>query len=326
VADALTDLGKWEGHDVRLPDVLAALDRLRCAGQVTATRTSVVSLVVVAPDAEAGQRACDTMNTLGARHPGRTIVLVLDGAEQGHLDAIVTLHAAPLEGIATWSEEVVLTVRGGARRHLDSLVEPLTLADLPVVVWYFSTGPRPGDPLVETADIVLVDTKEMGDVAVFPEVLELARRRPLIDLSWVRLTPWRVLLAGLFDGAAYRKFVTGVHAAEVHGKPGPRHLLAGWLASRLDLPRRALHLADARHAALRLSAEAGAERAVFVAERRGEERLVRASAHVENGPSHEELLPLPDTSLAWSLAHALSDLEGDPIYEQALAEALDLVA
>jgi hypothetical protein len=117
-----------------------------------------------------------------------------------------------------------------------------------------------------------------------------------------------------------------VQTAEVHGKPGPRHLLAGWLADRLDLPRRALHLADARHASLRLHAEVDGERAVFVAERHGDERIVRASAKVEHGPAHEELFSLPDTTLAWSLAEALSDLESDPVYAQALASALDLVA
>jgi hypothetical protein len=43
---------------------------------------------------------------------------------------------------------------------------------------------------------------------------------------------------------------------------------------------------------------------------------------VDDGPHHEEMVALPDTTLGWSLAEALSDLESDPIYEQALARAV----
>jgi glucose-6-phosphate dehydrogenase assembly protein OpcA len=330
VAEAVTDLGHWEGRDVHVPDVLVALERLRRSGERTATRTSVVTLVAVAEDAEAGRAACDAMHVLGGRHPGRTIVLVMDpGAaprEGPWLDAEVHLHPAEAEGVNVWSEDVILSVRGSAQRHLDSVVEPLALPDLPLALWYVSSEPRPGDPLVDAADVVLVDSKELGGVTAYPDILQLARRRTVSDLSWVRLTPWRLVLGSLFEGQAYRPFVHGVHAAVVRGKPGPRHLLAGWLISQLDLPRRFLHLEDARHAAVHLAAEHEGRHGEFRADRADGARLVRASASVDGGPHHEELRPLPDTSLAWSLARALSVLDRDPVYEEALAGALELAA
>jgi len=285
-----------------------------------------VNLVAIVPDRATGEHACDTMDALGARHPGRTVVLVLDAQDDGGMDASVKLHAGAVDGIRLWSEDIILTVRGATRRHLSSVVEPLLLPDLPCALWFVATRPSPDDLLIDTADVILVDSKELGAVDCFPDLLQLARRRTVTDLCWLRLTPWRVLLAGMFEGRAYRPFLRGVRAVEVRGKPGPRDLLAGWLTARLRLPRSALHVADARHAWLRLSAQVDGTTAEFVTERHGEERVIRATARVEGGPSHEELLPLPDTSLPWSLARALSDLEGDWVYEEALAAALDLAA
>jgi glucose-6-phosphate dehydrogenase assembly protein OpcA len=242
------------------------------------------------------------------------------------MDATVHLHAAPAEGVNVWSEDVVLAVRGSAQRHLDSIVEPLALPDLPLALWYVSSEPRPGDPLLDVADVVLVDSKELGGMAAYPDILQLARRQTVADLSWVRLTPWRLVLGGLFEGHAYRPFVRGVTAAVVQGKPGPRHLLAGWLISQLDLPRRAVQLEDARHATVRLTAEHDGRTAEFMCEREPGSRLVRARAAIDGGPGHEELLSLPETSLAWSLAHALNAPEADHVYEQALGGALELAA
>jgi len=48
VTDAAAILGTWDGRDVRLDDVLDALDGLRHSSEKRATRTSVMNLVVVA--------------------------------------------------------------------------------------------------------------------------------------------------------------------------------------------------------------------------------------------------------------------------------------
>jgi glucose-6-phosphate dehydrogenase assembly protein OpcA len=314
--DQVTEIGTWSGQQVSMGAVLDALTALRHQGERTATRTSVVTLVALADDADEVSRACNTTAGLGGRHPGRTVVVhaVADGTPS--IDAQVRLLAGEAEGVHVWSEDVVLTVHGPAVRHLDSLIEPITLPDLPVACWYVGAAPAPDDPLAETADVVLVDGKELaGDLG---DLLELTRRRTVIDLSWVRLTPWRLLLAGLFEGRAYRPYVTEVNRAEVRGKPGPRHLLGGWLAECLHLPDAQVHLEDARHAAMALAVTGGR----FGVERKGEERLVRASAQIEDGPHHEELLALPDMTLAWSLAEALSNLESDPVYERALERAI----
>jgi glucose-6-phosphate dehydrogenase assembly protein OpcA len=315
VADAVAPVAEWESSDASIGDVLDNLHRLRGSDGM-ASRTSVVTLVGVARNDEERQRACDASETLGGRHPGRTIVVHAQEDEPEGLEARVRLIEGLADGARVWSEDVTLTVKGPAARHLDSLIEPLTLPELPLAVWYVGTCPAPDDALCETAEVVLVDSKEIGGVEGFAELLDVNRSHTLIDLTWVRLMPWRLLMAGLFEGRVYRPYVTKVERASVRGKPGVRDLLGGWLASRLSLSE--VQLDDDKHASMQLVAGGGE----FTVERRDDERLVRAAARIDGGPGHEELLPLPDTNLAWSLAEALSDLEGDRVYGEALEAAL----
>lgn len=321
---APAELDGWRGEGVRLTDVLDALAGLR-AGQGTATRTSVVNLVIVAADEAEGQRALEALHHLGGRHPGRCMLLVADetGATHG-IDAQVMLRGGAADGRAVWSEEIRLRVGGPVNRHRDSLIEPLTLPDLPVAVWFVRTLPEPSDPLLGVADGVIVDTKEVGGGEAFPALADLVRRHVTVDLSWVRLGAWRGLLANLFEPAPFRPFLPGVVEAEVRGKPGPRRLLGGWLSSSLGLRGDALRLVDGRHVAVRLAATHQSTGGTFAVGRAEGERLVRASARVEGGPCHEDRLSLPDESLPWSLAEALTHLERDPVHERALQAALHL--
>jgi glucose-6-phosphate dehydrogenase assembly protein OpcA len=169
-----------------------------------------------------------------------------------------------------------------------------------------------------------VDSLEAGGLPAIPRLRELARRATIVDLSWERLVPWRELLAGLFEGAVYRPFVTGVSRVAVTGKTGPRHVLAGWLSSRLGLPPAAVDLADARLVSVRLQGSHNGTGGTFEAVRAEGERVVRAGAAIDSGPSHHEILPLPDDSLAWSLGRALTHLRRDEVWEEALGAAVVL--
>jgi glucose-6-phosphate dehydrogenase assembly protein OpcA len=324
VTAEVATLGTWSGRDVRLGQVLDALEHLRHGSEKRATRTSVMNLVVVARTQDEAARASEVTHQFGRRHPTRTVVLLTERAGEG-IDADIVLHGITEGGMCVWSEDIVLTVKGPATDHLLSLVEPLTLADLPLALWFVASLPSPSEPLCNACDALIVDSKELGDERAFADIRSLQRQYTVVDLSWIRLTPWRQLLAGLFDGHDFRPFAPGVVSAEVHGKNGPRHLLGGWLVDRLRLPRSEVHLTEARHVSIRLVAEAGGRRGQFVVGRQDDERLVRASATVEDGPAHEDVLPLPDATLGWSLGHALTDLESDRIYEHALHAALGFI-
>ena len=323
-------LNAWSADDVRVADVLGALESLRRDERLPPTRTAVLNIVVVGNDRDEVDRAVSAVFELGGRHPARTLVVLEreDGGGRpggGSISADVRIMGGEAEGHGVWFEHIELTVaRSPVATHLDSLVEPFALPDLPVVAWYVDAVPAVDDRLLRSADVVLVDARSLGDVACFEALAAVMRARPVLDLSWVRLRPWRELLAGLFEGPQFRPFVQGVRTAEVRGKPGPRALLAGWVADRLELPSSALLVEEDEHASITLHAEepGSGRTGVFSVARPSDDRVVVARASVSGGPSSEAVLPLPPASPSWGLTEALSRLGHDPLYERALRSAL----
>jgi glucose-6-phosphate dehydrogenase assembly protein OpcA len=297
----------------------------------TATRTAVMTLVVVATTDVGAATANQAVQALGAHHPARVILIRADADQAAVLDGRVDLFRIdggepveedPVEGGErfVFFEEVTLWVGGQAALHLGSLVDAFTLADLPVVVWYVDALPDTGDSLLSGADAVLVDSRD-ADPPALRRLLELARRRTVVDLSWVRLEPVRSLLTGLFDPLPMRPFVAAVTKATVKGKPGPRHLLGGWLSAQLRLAPSQVSLIDARHVELTLEAHLDGEVGSFDVGRLESAHAVWAGATVSTGPSARQVLPLPDNRLSSSVASALTRLRGDVIWERALSAA-----
>ena len=325
MAQPVTTLSVWSEEAVRLDTVLAALEELRRPEPMPSTRTSVLTLCIVGADTGNVERAKAAVHELGGRHPARVLHLVLDPTASGGapgIDAHIALLGGEAEGRELWFEDVELVVRGAATAHLDSIVEPLTLADLPVVAWFVDAPPQPSDPILASADVLLIDSRELGGLECFGTLSTLVRGHPVVDLSWVRLRPWRELLAGLFEGPDFRPFVHHVRRAEVAGRTGPRHLVGGWLLERLGLPRSALHLEADDHVSIRLHAELPDGRTGRFEAVRGDSRRVEARADVDGGPTAAAVVELPEATPAWGLADALSRLEHDPTYERALARAL----
>jgi glucose-6-phosphate dehydrogenase assembly protein OpcA len=330
----VASLAEWTGRSTSVAEVLRQLSALRRqAERKAASRTSVVTLVVVASSAVDAWDALATVHRFGGRHPARSIVVVAEPKADRRLDARVSLTEATAAGHGVWFEDIVLSVGGPASGHLASLLEPFTLPDLPVAVWYSSGPPAADDDLLRAADAVLVDSKVAvtdadGDGVVDADrvaaIASLFAEHTVVDLAWQRLAPWRRLLAGLFDAPVPRAHLAALTSVEVAGKPGPRALLAGWLSSRLDIEPARLHLVDARHASMTLRSSLDRAEGTFCVERVDGERQVRASSTIEGGASATDVLGLPDPDLSWSLAEALGSLRRDPVYEGALVAATSL--
>jgi glucose-6-phosphate dehydrogenase assembly protein OpcA len=323
---SVTTIGSWEAENVTVGQVEAALSDLRRHEVRAAVRTSVVNLVTVVDDQREADAALEVVYELGARHPSRTVVVVVgdDGDGRG-IDAAVAVHAVDGDGTAMSHEDVVLHVRGRARYHLDSLVEPFTIPDLPVVVWLPAHLPSPGDPLLDVAHSLVVDSRavpEAGDV--LRRISALTRRRPVNDLSWIRLAPWRSQLAGLFEGGVCRPFLDGVRKVEVAGNHGPRYLLGGWLLRRLNLRPEAVTLEAAEHASMRLTAVSEGRTGTFRVRRTGSERVIESSIDIEGGPCVQQTMRIRRQWPGLSLASALTRMSGDEIYCVALDGALAL--
>ena len=326
MAEPVTVLSVWSEDGARIGDVLGALEDLRRPEPMPATRTSVLTLVIVTANRSSALHAQAAVHELAGRHPARVVSLVLDPeAAEGApgIDAEIRLLGGSAEGKELWFEDIELDVHGPAVGHLDSLLEPLTLSDLPVVVWFVDDVPALDDPLLLAADVLLVDARALDDVDALAALVSLCERRPVVDLSWTRLRPWRQLLAGLFEGPAFRPFVSAVRRSSVAGRTGPRLLLDGWLADRLSLPDAARHVEPSDHVHIRLWCETDdGRRATFSVVREGDVRRVVARAAIDGGASVESVLQLPEATPAWGLADALSRLEVDEVYERALRRAV----
>jgi glucose-6-phosphate dehydrogenase assembly protein OpcA len=323
----VTTLGTWEGERVTVAQISDALSELRRNEQRAAVRTSVMTLVAVVVDPDIAADTIEIVRELGRRHPSRTLVLVVgDSDDDPGIDASVTVYTSGDVDRPVCFEQIALEVRGPARWHLDSLIEPLTLPDLPVAIWLPDHLPAPGDPLLERADRIIVDTRAVGDRAdLFAQVNRLFRRLPVTDLSWVRLAPWRSLLAGLFEGPVTRPFLDHVTRVEVAGHFGPRHLLAGWLMVTLDLTRSHIHIEEATHVSIRISSEHAGRGARFSVVRPGADRVIHSSVDIEGGPTIEQTLRIRERWPSRSLADALMRMGHDPVYERALHGALGLI-
>jgi glucose-6-phosphate dehydrogenase assembly protein OpcA len=326
VADAVA-VDTWDARGVRLADITAALSDLRHqAGERGALRTAVMTLVAIAEGDERAYSATRALRTLGGQHPARIVLVRPEPDQVAVLDGRATLYEVAGDGHPLHFEEIVLSVGGQAAHHLDSLVEAFTLSDLPVVVWYVGAVPDPADPLLTVATAVLTDSRDAADAGQMRTLLELARRRTVVDLSWIRLEPWRELLAVLFDPPDARNWVHAVESVEVTGKTGPRQLLGGWLAGTLGLGPAQVRMIDARHVELRVTCRRGTDSALFEVGRGEVERTVSAQARLPSGRGPAQSIPLAQDPLATSLAHALTHLEPDVVWERALSAASALSA
>src|SRR5262249_10170475 len=154
-----------------------------------------------------GRAILDVVHDLGRGHPSRSLVMVLDAdPDRRGLDIDVRVHIVERNSHAVCFEDLAVRAHGPVTNHLDSVVEPLSLPDVPVALWWPSGLPELGDPLLAVADRVIVDSRAAGGIHRFPDVSAIARRVAAIDLSWIRLTPWRELMAGLFEGEMFRPF------------------------------------------------------------------------------------------------------------------------
>ena len=321
MADAVA-VDTWSGEGVRVSDVVSGLAELRQgANEERSARTAVMTLIAVAPDDERARAATNALRSLGGRHPSRIVVLRPDPDQVASLDACATLYSVEGDGHQVNFEEVTLEVRGQAANHLDSIVDSFTISDLPVALWYVGSIPDPTDPLLSVATALLVDSRDAADTGRLRPLLAIARRRTVSDQSWIRLRPWRVLLAGLFDPPECRPWLQHVESVTVTGKVGPRKMLGGWLLSQLELMPRQITLEDARHVEITVTCRDRGDEATFEVTRAGSVKAISARAVLPDGPRPPLVFPLADDPLTTSLSEALTNLAPDIIWEKALSAA-----
>jgi glucose-6-phosphate dehydrogenase assembly protein OpcA len=94
------------------------------------------------------------------------------------------------------------------------------------------------DALLGLAHVVLTDSVVEPDVShALRRVAELRDRAYVVDLAWLRSTPWRERVAATFDPPQWQdelRRISGVSVRHGSESEAAALLFCGWLASRLE--------------------------------------------------------------------------------------------
>ena len=286
----------WAGEGVGLGEVDAALARLRgeAAAGSPSMRTSVMTHVAWVPEPWV-DRARAALSGMAERHPSRTILLFPEpDTPESRIDAAVAVERYEVPGAdrGVVTEVIELTLRGRRAKAPASVVQPLLVSDLPVFLRWRGEPPWGAaelDQLVSVTDRLIVDSTEWDDVPyAYRHLGALFERTAVSDIAWARTSRWRALLASLWPGIA------DVRTIRVHGTAAQAWLLVGWLRSRLGRDEIAVEVVEA-------------------------ERLEGIDLDGDPAPFPPGDPPLPSDVLS----EELERFTRDPIYEQAVAAALE---
>ncbi len=190
-------------------------------------------------DREWSGEIANRLRGVGRYHASRLVVLAYEPKRE-RLDARVMIasegETAPGE-LALLHETVVVEL---GKRHLDDLLtiaDPLVVTDLPTLLWSPHGHHEIVAELLALAQAVLLDSVEEPSVTeALDRACSLAAQAYVVDLAWLRTTPWRERLAASFDPLRLRgelESITGVTVRHHPASTVAAMLLSGWLASRL---------------------------------------------------------------------------------------------
>jgi Glucose-6-phosphate dehydrogenase subunit len=231
----------WSARDTSPGAIEAALrDMLkeRHAENASFLPARALNLVCVVDKAWSGEIA-NRLRQVGRLHASRTIVLEVDPGRE-RMDAVATIasdvHPKPGE-FALLRETVIVDIGERHLPGLETIVDPLVVTDLPTVVWSPHGHPEAVDRLLALSQVVLLDSVDEPDVRdALARAEELSETVYVVDLAWLRTTPWRERVAATFDPEYLRGDLATISAVFVRHHPDSTAaalLLVGWLASRL---------------------------------------------------------------------------------------------
>jgi glucose-6-phosphate dehydrogenase assembly protein OpcA len=231
----------WSARSTTPAEVAAALRRLLVACNAEAGAcipARVLNLVCVVDHATAGAVA-ERLLQAGRYHASRTILCAVEPGRTT-IDGSAALGTAlhrPRGDFALLRETVTLELGDRHLAHLDTIVDPLVVSDLPTLVWSARGYDEAVQALLPLAQIVLLDSSERADPRqALERACELLRSAYVVDLDWLRSTPWRERIAAAFDLPQRRAELPAIRAVTVRHQPDSAAaglLLLGWLGSRL---------------------------------------------------------------------------------------------
>lgn len=234
-------------------------------GEPIAVRTGVMNLAVVANGAERAMHAASILASL-PRNPSRTLFIVpRDPEGPATFAARLEVFCAVTprgDGTSACTELLWIDVGGPAAHHLASIVPPLSLHDLPTLLWWdapVNAAESDVRQLMRGVDRIIVDgATQPGDGLATMRSLSAAAENAgvaLTDFALLRQGRWRDSIATMFDEVSAAPFLNAINKISVDYSGGkgssasinvvrPAYHVA-WLASRLKASIKSpLHLGD----------------------------------------------------------------------------------
>lgn len=230
----------WTAQSTTPDAVEAALRELlraRHAADEALAPARVINLVVIV-DREWKGEIANRLERAGRYHGSRTVLCAVQEGRRT-LDAVATVADGDVAPGAprVLRESVVLDIGPEHLRGLRTIVDPILVDELPTVVWSPHGHDEAVDALAAVMDVVLVDSDDHDEpVQAFTRARALARHAYVVDLAWLRTTPWRERIAAGFDLPDRRAELPRIARLEIRHREhsvASALLLTGWLASRL---------------------------------------------------------------------------------------------
>ena len=231
----------WAEQDTTPDAIDSALRELlheRHAANEALAPARVLNMVVIV-DYEWKGEIANRLQRVGRYHASRT---VLCAVQEGRttLDArAVMSYEEPADGapLGVIQEDVEIDVGPEHLPHLETIIDPVVVPDLETMLWSPHGHDEAVDALLDRVDVILLDSDDQLDPPeAFERATTLLRSVYVVDLAWLRTTPWRERLAATFDPpdrlAGLAK-MDGLVVRHRYGSSASALLLAGWLASRL---------------------------------------------------------------------------------------------
>ena len=287
-------------------------------------RAVTMTLIVLAEQSDDAAAIGATLAELMPEHPARAIVIrVHPGAERSMESRVFAQCWTPFgQRRHICSEQVEIATSEAALSEVPAVVLPLAVPDLPVMLWCRSASlmENPSFPgLAALAGKVIVDSAAFPDAAAILRRLQAAVKTGMIagDLSWTRLTPWRELIARVFENRAWLESLPRVSAVGVTGgTPVSRLYLAAWLSAGVRAAGGKPAVRMDAGPEPRIDLDAG-EMRMSVCRPQGQCAEVRINQMMSRSP----LRAATDCEL---LREELGIVGRDPVFEKTLAEAVAL--
>ena len=278
-------------------------------------RACSMTLLVLAEAAEDAQDLGETIAALMPEHPARAILVRLSGAGD-----------RSMAERQICCEQVEITVSDAALADLQSVVLPLTVADLPLIVWCRSQrllAMPEFRAIAQMADKVVIHSASSLDPAALLERAHGAVGRGIMlgDLSWTILTRWREMLAQVFEN--HQNAAQVAKLAEIDVEWGgsryvPALYLGAWIrdslaAAGVNAKLQMSRVADDDDLGVKLTGDG-----IAVKLAREDDRMVVTL----NGASQCTNLPQPTDYML--MREELRIVRHDPVFERTLASAVQL--